>query len=253
MNLKELVESRIVRDEEIAQGKARIKGTRVTVIDILLSIAEGLTAQEILRNYRSLQERDIQAAVAYAYCIVDNIKIKIANSFDEQLIDARHTMSIVEEDNQKFSQALAQQAAIQEEVTKEKVAQIKSKKEQKTKVPAKAPKQPPQARPYDLLIDISDEPATKIYLASEHLEQGLDMSYDNYIFELRPDLKPWLAYSTKDGVEIDQAMKRNLLVTYKALDGSSRKSIFEGYLTTDRKHKIFMQKNSHGEAAGKVL
>jgi uncharacterized protein (DUF433 family) len=251
VNLKELVESRIVRDEEIAQGKPRIKGTRVAVVDILLSLAEGLNTQDILRNYRALQERDIQAALAYAYCLTENIKPKILSSFDEKLLDSA-TTNTVEDENQKFSEALAMQASIQEEITRERVAEIKANKEHKTKIPVQAAKQPPQVRPYDLLIDISDE-STKIYLASEHLEQGIDMSVDNYIFELRPDLKPWLAYSTKEGIEIDQGMKRNLLVTYKAIDGSIRKSVFEGYLTTDRKHKIFMQKNSHGEAAGKVL
>lgn len=253
MNLRELVESRIVRDEEIAEGKARIRGTRVTVNDILLSLTEGLSTQDVLRNYRALQERDVQAAIAYAYCITENIKVKIKTSFDEKLIDINQTPSAIEDENKRFSDLLEAQAAIQEEITKEKVAEIRSKKEKKAQTPTQAPQQPPQARPYDLLIDISEEASTKIFVLADNIEQGLDMNFDNYIFELRTDLQPWLAYSIKEGIEIDQAMKRNLLVTYKALDGSIRKSVFEGYLTTDRQHKIFMQRNSQGQPAGTVL
>ena len=139
MNLKELVESRVVIDDEICHGKPRIKGTRVTVADILLALAEGMSHTDILRNFRSIQGQDIQAAIAYSYCISDNIKLKLRSSFGDQklinsaqgteLIEETHSgLTIQEVEKLKFSAALEEQASIQEEITRDKVAQIKTKK-----------------------------------------------------------------------------------------------------------------------------
>jgi uncharacterized protein (DUF433 family) len=266
VNLKELVESRIVIDAEICHGKPRIKGTRVTVADILLALAEGMSNTDILRNFRSIQGQDIQAAIAYSYCISDNVKLKLKSSFgDQKIIDGSSQNSLVldsdlqegytpqEIERQRFSAALEEQALIQEDITREKVAQIKAKKAQKATTPTVPKREPPKERPYDLLIDISAEPLTKIFSDSDGLEQGLDMSFDNYIFQARQDSKPWLTYSIKAGIEIDPAMKRNLLVTYKGLDGKINQAVFEGYLSTDRQHKVFLQKTPDGDTCGRAL
>ncbi len=259
MSLRKLAETRIVRDTEVCSGKARIRGTRVTVADILLSLSEGLSHQEILRNNRSLQGDDIKAALAYAFCQADGIILDIRSAFDPELADdANSTMRTHEEnkseDMKRFSEALAEQAAVQEEITKETIAEAKSKKERKTIAPKQveyAKVAAPIQRPYDLLIDISAEASTKIFKDSDAFEQALEMTVDNYIFEKRSDGQEWLCYSKKYGVEIDQAMKRNLLVTYK--DGNEiKKAIFEGYLTTDRLHKIFLARENE-ITCGKVL
>jgi uncharacterized protein (DUF433 family) len=42
------------------------RGTRVLVTNILDSLAEGATHEEILRSYPSLEPEHIQAALAYA-------------------------------------------------------------------------------------------------------------------------------------------------------------------------------------------
>jgi uncharacterized protein (DUF433 family) len=254
VNLRELAESRIVIDEEVCSGKPRIKGTRVTVGDIMLSLAEGLSQPEILRNFRSLQALDIQAAIAYSFCISENIKLRISSSFgglnSGELIEE---LGEVEKQNDLFSKILEEQAAIQEEITKEKVAQIQARKLQKSKAPVIQKREPPKERPYDLLIDISGEDLTKIFSEAENIEQGLDMTMDNYVFELRTDGKQWLTYSVHDGIEIDQAMRRNLLVTYKDTNGQIKEGVFEGYLTTDRQHKVFLQRTEDGETCGKAL
>jgi len=261
VNLKELVETRVVIDDEICHGKPRIKGTRVTVADILLALAEGMSHTDILRNFRSIQGQDIQAAIAYSYCISDNIKLKLRSSFgDQKIINSTHDnnaeiksgFTAQELEKHKFNEALEEQASIQEEITRQKVAQIKAKKKQKTLSPTNK-REPPKERPYDLLIDISSEPLTKIFSDIDGLEQGLDMSFDNYIFQYRLDQKPWLTYSIKPGIEIDPAMKRNLLVTYKGLDGKNFQAVFEGYLTTDRQHKVFLQKTPEGDTCGRAL
>lgn len=257
VNLRELAESRIVIDEEVCSGKPRIKGTRVTVSDIMLSLAEGMSHQEILRNFRSIQPLDIQAAIAYSFCVADNVRLKISSSFgaiaEIGTDGVSHSVTIEENENDLFSKILEEQASIQEEITKEKVAQIQARKIKKSKAPVISKREPPKERPYDLLIDISGEPLTKIFEGHENIEQGLDMTQDNYVFELRVDGKQWLTYSTKEGIEIDPAMKRNLLVTYKTEEGAMKEAVFEGYLTTDRQHKVFIQRTEDGETCGKAL
>ena len=254
MNLRELAESRIVIDEEVSSGKPRIKGSRVTVSDIMLSLVEGLSHQEILRNFRSLQPLDIQAAIAYSFCLAENIKLRISSSLgisdSGELIEESNDL---EKQNDIFSKILEEQAAIQEEITKEKVAQIQARKLQKSKAPVIQKREPPKERPYDLLIDISGEDLTKVFSEAENIEQGLDMTMDNYLFELRTDGKQWLTYSVNEGIEIDQAMRRNLLVTYKDANGNIKEGVFEGYLTTDRQHKVFLQRTEDGETCGKAL
>ncbi len=256
MNLKQIAEARIVIDPEVANGKPRIKGTRVLVSDILLSLAEGLSTTEILRNFRGLQPDDLKAAIAYAFCLTDGIKMKIGTAFDPLTNDDQMpalTSAAEDDDKLLFSKALEEQAAIQEDITKEKLAELKAQKTKKTISPKSSDsKDPaPQERPYDLLIDISGERLTKVFKDGDAYEQGLDMSMDNYVLVHRKDNKPWLAYSTKDGVEVDLSMRRNLLVTYSD-NGLIKKEVFEGYLTTDRQHKIFIQRVD-GKTCGKVL
>ena len=53
-------------DQEIRFGKPCIKGTRITVSDILQWLASGLSFQEILLDYPLLKEEHIKAALAFA-------------------------------------------------------------------------------------------------------------------------------------------------------------------------------------------
>ncbi|MBI3468739.1 MAG: DUF433 domain-containing protein [Planctomycetes bacterium] len=57
---------RLTSDTQICHGKLCAKGTRVLVTNILDSIAEGATREEILKSYPSLQPEHIDAALAYA-------------------------------------------------------------------------------------------------------------------------------------------------------------------------------------------
>ena len=56
----------IVIDQGIRFGKPCIKGTRITVGDILQWMSEGISVSEILDDYPSLQEMHIFAALAFA-------------------------------------------------------------------------------------------------------------------------------------------------------------------------------------------
>ena len=51
---------------DIRFGKPCIKGTRITVQDILQWLASGLTYKEILNDYPDLKLDDIKAALAFA-------------------------------------------------------------------------------------------------------------------------------------------------------------------------------------------
>jgi uncharacterized protein (DUF433 family) len=56
----------IIVDPAVCHGKACIKGTRIMVSVVLDNLAAGLTPEEIIRSYASLNEQDIRAAIAYA-------------------------------------------------------------------------------------------------------------------------------------------------------------------------------------------
>ena len=56
---------RIVVNPAICHGKACVRGTRVLISVILDNLAAGVPHEEILDSYPSIQELDIQAALAY--------------------------------------------------------------------------------------------------------------------------------------------------------------------------------------------
>ena len=53
-------------DPQICHGQLCAKGTRILVTNILDSLAEGASREEILRSYPSLKPEHIDAAIAYA-------------------------------------------------------------------------------------------------------------------------------------------------------------------------------------------
>lgn len=56
---------RIAVDEKILFGKPHVKGTRISVEQVLASLAQGMTHEE-LSNEFDLTEEDIQACMEYA-------------------------------------------------------------------------------------------------------------------------------------------------------------------------------------------
>ena len=59
-------QDRISINPLVCHGKACIRGTRVMVAVILDNLAAGVPHEEVLRSYPSIQDPDIQAALAYA-------------------------------------------------------------------------------------------------------------------------------------------------------------------------------------------
>lgn len=56
----------IVRDPAICGGEPVVRGTRVTVRTVLASLAEGMSAAEILSDFPTLNESALRAVIAFA-------------------------------------------------------------------------------------------------------------------------------------------------------------------------------------------
>jgi uncharacterized protein (DUF433 family) len=59
-------QDRITVDPDVCHGQACITGTRIMVSVVLDNMAAGLTPEEIVRSYPSLNPEAVQAAIAYA-------------------------------------------------------------------------------------------------------------------------------------------------------------------------------------------
>jgi uncharacterized protein (DUF433 family) len=66
---------RITIDPGVLVGKPTIRGTRISVEQVLHLLGEGMTPKQILHELPSLEAEDIRAAVAYAYKLVSTEKV----------------------------------------------------------------------------------------------------------------------------------------------------------------------------------
>jgi uncharacterized protein (DUF433 family) len=57
---------RISVDPDVRSGKPCIKGTRITVYDILEYLAGGMSEDDVLRDFQGLAREDIRAALEFA-------------------------------------------------------------------------------------------------------------------------------------------------------------------------------------------
>jgi len=65
MSYEQLLD-RIAVDPGVCGGKPCVRGTRIYIAIILDSLAEGLSPEEIMKEYPPLTLDDIHAALAYA-------------------------------------------------------------------------------------------------------------------------------------------------------------------------------------------
>ena len=59
-------EDRITMTPGVRSGKPCIKGTRITVYDVLEYLAGGMTEKEILADFPDLTAEDVKACLAFA-------------------------------------------------------------------------------------------------------------------------------------------------------------------------------------------
>lgn len=64
--MKKSSRSKIVSSSSTLFGKPRIKGSRVSVEQVLACLAEGWTNKQIIKDFE-ISEEDIQACLEYAY------------------------------------------------------------------------------------------------------------------------------------------------------------------------------------------
>jgi uncharacterized protein (DUF433 family) len=63
----DLVASRVTVNPEVRSGQPLIRGTRITVWDILSWLGGGVPESTILRDYPELTSEDVRAALQFAY------------------------------------------------------------------------------------------------------------------------------------------------------------------------------------------
>jgi uncharacterized protein (DUF433 family) len=66
------LEGRITVHPDLCNGKPTIRGKRITVQTILEFLAAGESREEILRQYPSLEPRDIDACLQFAAQLMDH-------------------------------------------------------------------------------------------------------------------------------------------------------------------------------------
>jgi uncharacterized protein (DUF433 family) len=68
MSYKEFLEAK----SGVMLGKPVIKGTRITVEQILKKLSEGATANDVIEMYPGINKQQINACLEYAYDVVAN-------------------------------------------------------------------------------------------------------------------------------------------------------------------------------------
>ena len=66
---------RVTLNPKVMVGKPVIRGTRIPVALIVRMLSEGIGEDDILREYPSMEPRDIRAALAYAASVLENEEV----------------------------------------------------------------------------------------------------------------------------------------------------------------------------------
>ena len=69
----DLVSARVTANPQVRSGHPVIRGTRITVWDILGWLGGGVPESDILSDYPELTAEDIQAALQFAYQLKDKV------------------------------------------------------------------------------------------------------------------------------------------------------------------------------------
>jgi uncharacterized protein (DUF433 family) len=71
---------RITRDPDVMQGKACIRGMRVTVGMILGNLGAGMSMERLLELYPYLEQEDVMQALRYASWLASEREIRLGNA-----------------------------------------------------------------------------------------------------------------------------------------------------------------------------
>lgn len=64
--------ARVAVDPKICAGRPFIRGTRIYIAIILDALTQGLSPEEVVEHYPSLETEDLHAAVTYASRLAEN-------------------------------------------------------------------------------------------------------------------------------------------------------------------------------------
>ena len=73
-NITQLL-ARISVNPKVMVGKPVVRGTRIPVELIVKMLAQGISEEEILKEYPRLESDDVRAALAYAFEVLSNEEI----------------------------------------------------------------------------------------------------------------------------------------------------------------------------------
>lgn len=72
---EQILLDRITINPKVMVGKPTIRGLRITVEQILKSLASGVSTQELLEDYPELEPEDIRAVLSYAAELVSEEQV----------------------------------------------------------------------------------------------------------------------------------------------------------------------------------
>lgn len=75
MYYQENLLERITADPEVMVGKPTIRGLRISVEQILKSLASGVTVDDLMKDYPVLEPDDFKAVLLYAAQLVEEEKV----------------------------------------------------------------------------------------------------------------------------------------------------------------------------------
>jgi uncharacterized protein (DUF433 family) len=79
--MKEELLSKITVNPQVMLGKPTIRGMRITLEQILLALAGGVSAQELLDDYPELEPTDFQAVFLYLAQLVSEEQVLPIQSY----------------------------------------------------------------------------------------------------------------------------------------------------------------------------
>ncbi len=73
--MNDLVKERITIIPDVCGGRPTIRGMRITVADVLESLAGGMGVDELLNDYPYLEKMDIEACLHYAAIVANHEEV----------------------------------------------------------------------------------------------------------------------------------------------------------------------------------
>ena len=81
------MKGRIITSQDILFGKPRIKGTRISVEQVLSCLEEGYTTEKIIQEFPDVTEEDVSACIKYANNLVVNIHVVSVNPSNGKILN----------------------------------------------------------------------------------------------------------------------------------------------------------------------